>query len=151
MKKVTAENWAARVRESDRQMELYDEIDNEQLNPLEEPNNELVEPSIDEEIAEEEEAAVIKNDLLKCDFCSFQSELPHVFKCHTNSIRKCDICLMVFCGERSKRNLESHLKKEHTYKPKSAHICFHCKKPFQYASKLKNHMIRSVCGRQVAP
>ena len=85
--------------------------------------------------------------VFKCEHCDFESTNPGAFKNHTNSLKICESCLKVFCGKRSVQNLKSH-QREHNFKPKKPHICIHCNKPFQYASTLKQHLIRSPCGRK---
>ena len=142
MANVTAEEWAAAVRLATRQEELYAEIDQVQLNPSLEPNYDNVE----EEIADEEKNEG-ENSYL-CQYCDLKSDNLGTFKKHAKSVRKCDYCLKIFCGQYSKRALNSHHKKEHIFKPKNPHICIHCQKPFEYASRLKEHMLHSKCGRQ---
>ena len=85
--------------------------------------------------------------VFKCEHCDYESTNPGAFKNHTNSLKICESCLKVFCGKRSVQNLKSH-QREHNFKPKKPHICIHCNKPFQYASTLKQHLIRSPCGRK---
>ena len=84
--------------------------------------------------------------VFKCEHCDFESTNPGAFKNHTNSQKICESCLKVFCPPRANNKLKSH-QKEHNFGPKSPHICSHCKKPFKNASLLKNHIVRSKCGR----
>ena len=84
----------------------------------------------------------------KCPYCGFESELPHVFKLHTNSIRICTVCNETFCGVRSAQNFNLHQNK-HIVKPKKIRDCKICNKSFKYPSEVKNHYRVSVCGRQV--
>ena len=142
MANVTAEEWAAAVRLATRQEELYAEIDQVQLNPSLEPNHE----NADEEIADEENNE--DRNPFRCQHCSLETDSLSAFKGHMNSVRRCDDCSKNFCGRYSKRELKSHQKKEHIFKPKNPHICIHCHKPFGYASKLKQHFVDSKCGRQ---
>ena len=142
MESITAEEWSAAVRLAKKQEDLYAKVDQiDQLVPLLEPNHE---PAIDEEIENDETEEFAKKS--KCEYCEFESNSPSAFKKHSNSVKKCDHCAKIFCGKRSSWNLKSH-QKEHNFKPKKAHICIHCKKPFQFHSKLKEHMVWSKCGR----
>ena len=137
MGKITAEDWEKAVRHAIAQEDLYAQVDEiDQLNPLCPPDDEVIEP------AEEEK------EILKCENCDFQSDNPGAFKTHTNSIKKCEHCPKLFCGTRSIDKLKTH-KKEHNYKPKTAHICTQCKKAFQNPSRLKQHLVWSKCGRSV--
>ena len=89
----------------------------------------------------------------KCDNCDFESEIPRIFQKHMESLRKCSECSKVFCGTYAKRQYESHQKK-HQVKPvkqKIPFICVHCSKQFPQKSRLKEHLIRSKCGRKTPP
>ena len=55
-------------------------------------------------------------------------------------------CQIYFCGKRANENLSSHKRKEHTFKPKSAHICMKCNKQVQYSCDLKQHLKRTKCS-----
>ena len=88
--------------------------------------------------------------LKKCIICGFESIKPSAFKKHLNSIIQCSKCSEAFCGFRAKqqhtRHEYKHSKRE---KPKKEHVCSYCKKSFPFASKLKRHQIKSVCGRKI--
>ena len=88
-----------------------------------------------------------------CANCGFESEIPRIFQKHMESLRKCSECSKVFCGTYAKRQYESHQKK-HEVKPvkqKIPFICVHCSKQFPQKSRLKEHLIRSSCGRKTPP
>ena len=125
---------------------LYAQLD--QLHDLYEPSvNE--EESIEEgeiEVEEPEVEPEPMKDVQKCPHCSFESDLPNVFKRHTNSIRICSECHEIFCGERSAQKFKSH---QNTHKAKPLNQCEICNKSFKIPSQLKTHYIRSACGRQV--
>ena len=145
MNDVKPAEWAAAVRLAIRQEDLYAEIDEiDQINPLLLPTEDNESP-MDIDIANEESDTETKPPK-KCEHCDFETNLDHVFQRHKNSVRHCDMCTEVFCGERSLRTFKSH-QKTHDFKPKRAHICIHCNKPFQYASRLQHHLVRSKCGR----
>ena len=142
MESITAEEWSAAVRLATKQEDLYAEIDQlDQLDPLLEPNDE---PAVDEEIENDEQEESTR--LSKCENCDFEGKTLSASKKHSNSVKKCDHCSKIFCGNRSTSNLKSH-QKEHNFKPKKANICIHCNKPFQYPSDLKRHLVWSSCGR----
>ena len=82
----------------------------------------------------------------KCPHCSFESDLPHIFKRHTNSFRICTVCSEIFCGERSAQKFRTH---QNTHKVKPLNQCEICNKSFKIPSLLKKHYIQSACGRQV--
>ena len=86
----------------------------------------------------------------KCTNCDFRTGQTANFNRHTKTIIRCSFCPEVFCGQRSNRRHESHVKKEHEYKPKKVHICEICKKPFPYPYVLKRHLNRSRCGRKAS-
>ena len=140
MEKVSAEEWQAAIRLAIRQEDLYLEIDQDQPSPSLLPED--IEPAMEEQIATEHE-----KEVLKCENCDYMTENPGGFKRHKESITYCEHCSQGFCGKRAKRLLKSH-QQEHDFKPKNAHICDICKKPFKNATLLKNHKIRSKCGRQ---
>jgi len=80
---------------------LYAQLD--QLHELLEPDaNEEPEqePEVVEIEVEEPEVEPVK-DVQKCPHCSFESDLPRIFKQHTNSFRICSVCNEIFCGTRS--------------------------------------------------
>ena len=130
---------------------MYAQLD--QLHDLYEPSvNE--EESIEEgeiEVEEPEVEPEPMKDVQKCPHCSFESDLPNVFKRHTNSIRICSECHEIFCGERSAQKFKSHQKKHvvKPVKPEKVFPCEICNKSFKFASKLKEHYKWSPCGRQV--
>ena len=97
-----------------------------------------------EEVVEPEEEPV--KDVQKCPHCSFESDLPHVFKRHTNSFQICSVCNEIFCGTRAAERFKTHQKK-HIVKP--THDCPICNKSFKVPSALKKHYRDSACGRQV--
>ena len=107
------------------------------------------EPSCEPEqlIEAANELSIEDTEVLKCENCDFESQNPGAFQKHKKSIRQCESCPQMFCGKRSVQNLKSH-QKTHIHKPKNAHICDICNKPFQYASDLKQHLNRSACGRK---
>ena len=131
---------------SSKHEKLYAELD--QLHHLLEPDEEheevVEEP---EEVVEEpeEEVEPVK-DVQKCPHCPFESDLPNVFKLHTNSFRICQLCNEIFCGKRSAQKLKSH---QNTHIVKPVYECKICNKTFKFKSDLKTHYIRSACGRQV--
>ena len=89
--------------------------------------------------------------LKKCIICGFESMKPSAFKKHLNSIIQCSKCSEAFCGFRAKQQHMWHEKK-HEVKPqkrKKEYVCSYCKKSFPFASKLKYHQIKSVCGRKI--
>ena len=141
MENITAEEWSAAVRLAKKQEDLYARIDQIELDPLLEPNNE---PAIEEGTTNDETEE--STDLPKCEHCDFKSNRPSAIKMHSKSVKKCDHCSKIFCGTLSNRKLKSH-QKEHIFKPNKAHICIHCNKPFPISSKLKKHMVWSKCGR----
>ena len=141
MEKVSAEEWQAAIRLAIRQEDLYIEIDQDQPSPSLMPED--IEPAVEQEIAATEH----EKEVLKCENCDYETEIPAHFQNHKGSIIFCEHCSKCFCGKRAQRMLKTHLK-EHDFKPKNAHICEICKKPFKNATLLKNHKIRSKCGRQ---
>ena len=82
-----------------------------------------------------------------CKACGFESINVGGFKKHVDSIKHCKKCSKVFCGSRSAESFRRH-QKRHEYKPTSATFCVHCNKTFEYASKLKQHLVWSKCGRK---
>ena len=141
MKKVTADTWAKAVKHAISQEDMYARIDGiDELEPSCQPDD-------DELIEQANELSIEEPVVFKCENCDFESHNPGAFKAHTNSLKKCESCPKLFCGNRSVQNLKSH-QREHDYKPKKVHICSHCNKPFQYASKLKHHLLWSPCGRK---
>ena len=135
MRKVSPDEWAAAVRLAVQQEDMYATED--QLDPS-------LEPKEDEEITIEE----VADEELKCDNCDYNFISLGRFERHKKAAKNCENCSKVFCGPSANRELKSHILREHTYKPKSAHVCNHCKKPFGYPSQLKHHMLWSACGRQ---
>ena len=139
MKKVTPETWAKAVKHAISQEDLYARVDGiDQPEPSCEPEQ-LIEAA--------NELSIEDTEVLKCENCDFESQNPGAFQKHKKSIRQCESCPQMFCGKRSVQNLKSH-QKTHIHKPKNAHICDICNKPFQYASDLKQHLNRSACGRK---
>ena len=136
MKMVTPDEWKAAIRLAIRHEDMYAKED--QLDPSEEPDLDAF-----EEIANEEPE---EKTVLKCDHCDYTTDSKSPWKRHQKSIKHCENCSKVFCGKYAAQSLKRH-QKEHTYKPKNAHICIHCKKPFSCPSKLKYHMVMSKCGR----
>ena len=125
---------------------LYAQLD--QLHELLEPDaNEEPEqePEVEEPEVEEPEVEPVK-DVQKCPHCSFESDLPRIFKQHTNSFRICSECNEIFCGTRSAQRFKIH---QNTHKPKPVHECKVCKKSFKWASLVKKHYKDSACGRQI--
>ena len=112
--------------------------------------HDLLPPDVHEEEFEEEPMEEVEPEeepaKEKCPHCSFETNLPNVFKLHTKSFRLCSVCNVVFCGKRSAQNLKVH---EKTHLPEKVHECEICKKSFKFASVLKTHYIRTACGRQV--
>ena len=115
-----------------------------------EPDKESVEEQVemeDEEPEEEPQGEPVK-DIQKCFHCSFESDLPRIFKQHTNSYRICSVCNEIFCGTRSAQKFKSH-QNTHIIKPNKVHECRICPKSFKYPSELRKHYIWSACGKQV--
>ena len=128
-----------------RHEKLYAQLD--QLDDLLEPDEveESVEEQVemeDEEPEEEPQGEPVK-DIQKCFHCSFESDLPRIFKQHTNSYKICSVCNEIFCGHRSARKFKSHQNKH-----KPPNDCKACNKSFRIASDLKRHYRDSACGRQ---
>ena len=143
MKKVTADTWAKAVKHAISQEDMYARVDGiDELEPSCQPDDDD-----DELIEQANELSIEEPVVFKCENCDFESHNPGAFKAHTNSLKKCESCPKLFCGNRSVQNLKSH-QREHDFKPKKAHICVHCHKAYQYASKLKHHMKWSPCGRK---
>ena len=84
------------------------------------------------------------DEILECSTCDFKTNRPNSLAQHSKTRIYCPHCPQVFCGKNAKRHHKSHLR-SHDFKPKNASICEQCQKPFQNASKLKNHKIRSKC------
>ena len=136
---MTPETWAKAVKHAISQEDLYARVDGiDQPEPSCEPEQ-LIEAA--------NELSIEDTEVLKCENCDFESQNPGAFQKHKKSIRQCESCPQMFCGKRSVQNLKSH-QKTHIHKPKNAHICDICNKPFQYASDLKQHLNRSACGRK---
>ena len=133
-----------------RHEKLYAQLD--QLDDLLEPDE--VEESVEEQVEmeveepEEEPQGEPVKDVQKCSHCSFESDLPRIFKQHTNSYKICSVCNEIFCGRRSARDFKSH-QNTHIVKPNKVHECRICPKSFKYPSELKKHYIWSACGKQV--
>ena len=138
MERVDADEWKAAIRLAIQHEDMYAKED--QLDPSEEPDIEVLEEITDKEAEEK------SKELSKCDNCDFETDNNSSFARHKKSVQNCDHCSKVFCGKYAAQSLKRH-QKEHTYKPKNAHICNHCKKPFPCPSKLKYHMVMSKCGR----
>ena len=81
----------------------------------------------------------------KCQYCDFESNVPHVFRRHTTSYRKCPKCSKVFCGKKSARKYRIH-QKQHIVKPT---ICNVCNKSFKFHYELRRHGVHSKCGRHI--
>ena len=94
-------------------------------------------------------------NIRKCTNCDFESELPRIFKRHMNSLIECSECPKVFCGRFAKRKYESHQNKHSIKlsesKKKIPFMCVHCNKQFPYKATLKQHLVRSACGRKTPP
>ena len=131
-----------------RHEKLYAQLD--QLDDLLEPDeveeSQSVEEQVEMEVEEPEEETQGEpvKDVQKCSHCSFESDLPRIFKQHTNSYRICSVCNEIFCGARSARKFKSHQNKAH----KPPNDCKACNKSFRIASDLKRHYRDSACGRQ---
>ena len=127
---------------------LYDLLQPDDTIEDEEVGIDLEEPEEEPEDEPEEEPA---KEVQKCPHCTFESDLPNIFKRHTNSIRICSECHEIFCGERSAQKFKSHQKKHvvKPVKPEKVFPCEICNKSFKFASKLKEHYKWSPCGRQV--
>ena len=133
-----------------RHEKLYAQLD--QLDDLLEPDEveESVEAQVEMEVEEPEEEPQGEpvKDVQKCSHCSFESDLPRIFKQHTNSYKICSVCNEIFCGRRSAQKFKSH-QNTHIVKPIKVHECRICPKSFKYPSELRKHYIWSACGKQV--
>ena len=145
--RVTAEEWTKAIQLASKQEALYAEIDGLQLDHPSVPLPEVQGPApiIQEPPVDSNEFVIQINNLQKCSNCTFETKVPGVLKKHLNSIRHCSKCSKTFCGVHAKRQHARHEKK-HEVKPKKEHICSFCKKIFPFASTLKTHRIRTVCG-----
>ena len=114
--------WAKAVKHAISQEDLYARVDGiDQPEPSCEPEQ-LIEAA--------NELSIEDTEVLKCENCDFESQNPGAFQKHKKSIRQCESCPQMFCGKRSVQNLKFH-QKTHIHKPKNAHICDICNKPFQ--------------------
>lgn len=149
LSRITAEDWKKAIDLASKQEKLYAEVDGLQLDTPSVPI-----PTIVQEQAPILQQPIIYNEIIppinlqKCTNCTFESKIPRILKLHLNSIRKCSNCPETFCGERAKRQHSSHEKKHEVKPPKEEHICSFCKKPFPIASRLKQHLTWSACGRK---
>ena len=161
--RITADDWKSAIRAASRQEELYAQLDNIVLDPLPQPNQEimdenvmiiddpelieLVEPIVnDNDVTEQMESVESQNEPLKCTNCEFTSFRPSAYQNHIRSITECDMCDKKFCGKSVRDELKSH-KKQHSFGPKTPHFCSVCKKGYKFKSILKRHMKDSKCGK----
>jgi len=99
-------------------------------------------PSVIEEELEE--------GIFKCSNCDFKTSRHGSMAQHKSSARVCTVCSKIFCGKYAKGQHESHQKK-HNAKKKIPFMCVHCNKQFPNKSRLKQHLVRSACGRKTPP
>ena len=94
--------------------------------------------------------SVIEEELFKCSNCDFTTSRHGSMAQHKSSARVCTVCSKIFCGKYAKGQHESHQKK-HNAKKKIPFMCVHCNKQFPNKSRLKQHLVRSACGRKTPP
>ena len=171
MESITAEEWEAKVRKSraeEKAYAAYDKIDlpvapNDEVADIDMPDveqpfeNEPEEqtpppPPIPHSSNQQQEQQISPNVLvvtpakpLSCSGCSFETIEEADLRKHMNAIQQCDQCDQSFHGMYAKRRHTQHMK-SHVQKPDIT--CDICGKSFKYQSILKNHKIRSKCGRQ---